>query len=415
MDERDSSEKASSSGWMAQPAMNPWSLPSTRVSGFGESVIRDMTRLADLHDAINLAQGFPDFPAPESVKTAAVQAIMENDNQYAPGWGSDRFRDALAAKYKRVYGLDVDPDSEVCVTCGSTEAMIACMLALVSPGDEVIVFEPYYENYGPDSLLAGATLRYVSLREPNWSFDEQELVETFNDRTRAIVLNSPNNPTGKVFTRSELAVIARLCQRFNVVALSDEIYEHITFAGARHIPMATIPGMEDRTVTVSSLSKTYSVTGWRVGWAIAAEPLMASIRKVHDFLTISAPAPFQAAGIVALCMGDGYYAQLARDYTKRRDLLMTILHRNGLGPIEPNGAYYVISDVGAWGRGNGEHVARLLTEGFGVAAVPGSAFYHTPGGGRDQVRFCFSKRIETLIAAGERLDAAAASVGGLHL
>ena len=388
--------------------MESWSQSSPRVAMFGESVIRDMTRLADQYDAINLAQGYPDFPAPESIKLAAVEAILGDVNQYAPAWGSEPFREAIAAKYKRTYGLAADPESEVCVTCGATEAMIACMLALVAPGDEVIVFQPFYENYLPDSLLAGAKLRYVSLREPDWSFDGQELAAAFNDRTRAIVLNSPNNPTGKVFTRDELGEVARLCERFGVVAVTDEIYEHITYGGALHIP---IPGMEDRTVTISSLSKTYSVTGWRVGWAIAAEPLMASIRKVHDFLTISAPAPLQAAGVVAMNMGVEYYDQVVREYTERRDLLMGILSRNGLAPLEPRGAYYIIADVGAWGMSDGDHVAHLLTERFGVAAVPGSAFYLTRGSGVRQVRFCFSKRRETLLAAGERLDAAARAIG----
>jgi aminotransferase len=377
--------------------------PSIKAASFTESVIREMTRLSDLHGAINLGQGFPDFPAPDAVKEAAREAIAADDNQYPVTWGSPAFRAAIAASYERHYGMRVDPDTEVCVTCGSTEAMMAALLGLVDAGDEVVIFEPFYENYGPDSILSGATPRLVSLRPPDWTFDEGELAAAFNDRTRAIVINTPNNPTGKVFSREELEAIAALCQRFDAIAVTDEIYEHITYDGVHHVPIASIDGMKDRTVTISALSKTYAVTGWRVGWAVAAEPLMAGIRPVHDFLTVAAPAPLQAAGVVALGLPDDYFAALATGYRERRDVMLRVLGEAGLAAEPPQGAYYVMADIADLGFADDTSAARHLVTEVGVNAVPGSSFFDDPARGSHLLRFAFCKRLETLEAAGERL------------
>jgi aminotransferase len=376
---------------------------SARAASFTESVIREMTRLALAHGAINLAQGFPDFPAPEEIKRAACEAIEADINQYAITWGSERFRRAIAAKYERTYGMQLDPDRNICVTCGSTEAMIASVMGVIDPGDEVVVFEPYYENYGPDSILAGAVPRYVKLEEPEWTFDERDLAAAFNDRTRGIILNNPNNPTGKIFAREELEAIARLCAKFGVVAFTDEIYEHITYEDARHIPLASIPGMEDRTITISALSKTYSVTGWRVGWATGPETLIKGVRTVHDFLTVGAPAPLQEAGTVALELPDDYYGQLLVDYRQRRDLMMQILQEAGLNAPVPQGAYYTMADISGLGFDDDVDAAMHLVREVGVAVVPGSSFYAEPDGGRTSIRFSFSKQLDTLRAAGERL------------
>jgi aspartate/methionine/tyrosine aminotransferase len=376
---------------------------SKKASSFTESVIREMTRLSDLHGAINLGQGFPDFPAPEEVKAAAAQAIAEDHNQYPVTWGVPAFREAIASKYLRDYGMKVDPETEICVTCGSTEAMMAAMLGVLDPGDEVIVFEPFYENYGPDAILADAVPRRLSLRPPDWSFDEAELAETFSDRTRAIVINSPNNPAGKVFSRQELEIIGALCQRYDAFAITDEIYEHITYDGAAHVPIATIPGMEDRTITVSALSKTYAVTGWRVGWAVAAAPLMAGIRPVHDFLTVAAAAPLQIAGITALGLPASYYEQMREQYRERRDLMLKILAETGFAADTPAGAYYVMANISHLGLGDDVATAQHLVEHVGVASVPGSSFFADPADGRSLVRFAFPKKLETLEAAGARL------------
>jgi len=294
---------------------------SRKARSFTESVIREMTRLCRAHGAVNLAQGFPDFAAPREIKDAACRAIEADVNQYAITWGAKGFRDAIAAKAERVYGMSVDPEREVAVTCGATEAMIASILAVVDPGDEVVVFEPFYENYGPDAILAGAVPRFVPLRPPDWSFDPDELAAAFSSATRGLIFNTPNNPTGKVFDRGELETIAQLCRKWDVVCFSDEIYEHIVYDGARHVPIATLPGMADRTVTINALSKTYSVTGWRVGWTIASPELTSGIRKVHDFLTVGAAAPLQEAGAAALALPDAYYRELADAYRGRRDLL----------------------------------------------------------------------------------------------
>jgi len=379
-------------------------LVSRKAQRFTESVIREMTRLCRQHDAVNLAQGFPDFPAPKEVKDAACRAIEADVNQYAITWGAKSLRDAIAAKTERLYGVSVDPEREIAVTCGATEAMIASILALVDPGDEVIVFEPFYENYGPDAILAGATPRFVPLRPPDWRFDPEELAAAFSDKTRAIILNTPNNPTGKVFTREELETIAQLCRKWDVIALSDEIYEHILYDGARHVPIATLPGMSDRTVTINALSKTYSVTGWRVGWTIASPPLTGAIRKVHDFLTVGAAAPLQEAGAAALALPDLYYAKLAHDYRARRDLLLDGLRGVGFKCEAPKGAYYILADAESLGCRDDVAFARRLVEDAGVGPVPGSSFFSRPELGRTLVRFAFPKREETLREAVSRLE-----------
>jgi aspartate/methionine/tyrosine aminotransferase len=378
---------------------------SGKAAALTESVIREMTRLALDHDAINLAQGFPDFPAPEEIKRAACAAITADVNQYPITWGAASLREALAVKYRSIYGMAADPETEICVTCGATEAMAATVIGIADPGDEVVVFEPFYENYGADAIIAGAVPRYVTLHEPDWTFDEAELAAAFSDRTRLIILNNPGNPTGKVFTAEELAVISRLCQKHDVIAVSDEIYEHITYGGARHIPIATVPGLENRSVTISALSKSYSVTGWRVGWTIAPPELTDAIRRVHDFLTVGAPAPLQEAGEVALQLPPAYYEQLAADYAERRELMLGILERAGLRPIWPSGAYYTMTDSSVLGFDDDVAAARAMVAGARVATVPGSSFYSRPELGAARLRFSFPKRLETLREAGARLAA----------
>ena len=376
---------------------------SRRAASFTESVIREMTRHAAQHDAVNLAQGFPDFACPPELKEAAKSAIDHDINQYAITWGARDFREAIAAKTARFYpGWRVDPETDLTVTCGATEGMIAAMLALVDPGEEVIVFEPFYENYAPDAILSGAIPRYVTLHEPDWHIDPDELAAAFGPSTRAIILNSPHNPTGKVFSRVELELIASLAQQHDALVLTDDIYEHIVYDG-EHVPMATLPGMAERTVAVNSLSKTYSVTGWRVGWVIAPAPLTSAIRKVHDFLTVGAAAPLQAAGAVALALPDAYYAALADDYRRRRDLLLPSLDAAGLRPFVPDGAYYVMVEIGEVTDEDDVTFARRLTADPGVASVPGSSFYSRPELGRTKVRFAFPKRDETLVEASRRL------------
>jgi aminotransferase len=385
---------------------------SRKASSFTESVIREMTRQANLYGAVNLSQGFPDFPAPEDIKRAACEAINADINQYAITWGAKRFRDAIAAKTKWSLGLDIDPDREIVVTCGSTEAMIATMLAVIDPGEEVIVFEPFYENYGPDTILSDAVMRYVTLYapstdNPDWHFDPDELRAAFNEKTKAIVINTPHNPTGKVFTREELRLIADLCIEHDALALTDEIYEHIWYPDAarqiRHISIATLDGMRDRTVTINSLSKTYSVTGWRVGFAIAAPDLINGIRQVHDFLTVGAAAPLQEAGVYALGLPQDYYDKLQRDYQKRRDYLLGALEEAGFRCFKPDGAYYIMTGISDFGFENDIKFTEHLVRNVGVAVVPGSSFYRRPELGAQQVRFCYCKRDETLEAAAERL------------
>jgi aminotransferase len=383
---------------------------STRAASFTESVIREMTRHAMAHGAVNLAQGFPDFACPPELKEAAKAAIDADLNQYAITWGARDFREAIAAKTTRFYpGWAVDPETDVTVTCGATEGMIAAMMAVLNPGDEIIVFEPFYENYGPDAILSGAVPRYVTLHEPDWSIDEAELRAAFGPRTRGLVLNSPHNPTGKVFTRDELALIAELCVEHDAVVFTDDIYEHIVYAG-EHIPMATLPGMADRTVSVNSLSKTYSVTGWRVGWVTAPPALTTGIRKVHDFLTVGAAAPLQAAGAVALSLPDAYYDDLASAYRERRDLMIGALEGTGLRPSVPDGAYYVMADIGEVTAEDDVAFAMRLTADPGVATVPGSSFYSRPELGRTKIRFAFPKRAETLADAAARLGRLAGPV-----
>ncbi len=379
---------------------------STKAGTFTESVIREMTRLCLAHGGINLAQGFPDFPCPAELKEAAKAAIDADDNQYAITWGAAAFRHAIAGKVARTYpGWTIDPETEICVTCGSTEAMIAVMLALVDPGEEVIMFEPFYENYGPDAILSGARPRFVSLRGPDWSIDEAELRAAFSDRVRAVVVNTPHNPTGKVFTRVELELIAELCQRHDALVITDEIYEHIQFGGpGGHIPPATVAGLEDRTVTVNALSKTYAVTGWRVGWTIAPPVYTSAIRKVHDFLTVGAAAPLQAGGVAAMALPQGYYDTTAAEYLERRDLLCDALAAAGFRFRLPDGAYYVMCDTRLLDpEGDDVAFARRLLETAGVAAVPGSSFFADPSDGRHILRFAFPKRLDTLRAAADRL------------
>jgi aspartate/methionine/tyrosine aminotransferase len=387
---------------------------SKKATQFTESVIREMTRLNQLHGGVNLSQGFPDFPAPAEIKRAACLAIEADVNQYAVTWGARPLREAIAREFTRRYGLPIVADEQVTVCCGSTEAMMSTMMAIIDPGDEVVIFEPFYENYGPDAILSGATPRYVTLHEPDWSFDPDELAAVFNEKTKAIILNTPNNPTGKVFTREELETIAALCRKWDAIAISDEIYEHIIYDGLPHVPIATIEGMADRTVTINGLSKTYSVTGWRVGWTISPRSLTGAIRKVHDFLTVGAAAPLQEAGAVALGLPDTYYLGLAAQYQRRRDMILEILERHHFPYFKPHGAYYVMTDIGHFGFSNDVEFARYLVRDVGVAAVPGSSFYKNPAAGRTKLRFCFCKRDETLQEADRRLEKLVPAAARIH-
>ena len=367
-----------------------------------------MTREALKYGAVNLSQGFPDFSAPEDIKRKAKEAIDQDINQYAITWGAKDFRNAIASKTRSYLGIEIDPETEITVTCGSTEGMIAAMMATVDPGEEVIVFEPFYENYAPDAILSDAHPRYVPLRAPEWTFDRDELRATFNKNTKAIIVCNPNNPTGKVFSREEMEFIAGLCQEFDVLCFTDEIYEHILYprdgAEIRHISMAQLDGMRERTVVVNSMSKTYSVTGWRVGYCIAPPEVTGAIRKVHDFLTVGAAAPLQAAGAYALSLPQEYYDTLQREYQARRDLLLPVLERAGFKTFVPEGAYYIMTDISAFGFPDDVEFTRHLIREVGVACVPGSSFYSVPGHGAQQVRFCFCKKDETLNRAAERLS-----------
>ena len=384
---------------------------SQRAAAMTESVIREMSRVAQRYKAINLAQGFPDFEAPAEIKAAACDAVNRNINQYPITWGAKPLRDAIAAKYKRHYNLEFDPEREVTVCCGATECMIATMMAILDPGDEAVAFEPFYENYGPDSIFCGAKLNLVKLHartpsgggSPEWTFDPEELRRAFSPRTKAIILNTPNNPTGRVFTRGELESIAALCQEFDALAITDEIYEHIIFDGAVHIPIMTLPGMRDRTVLISSLSKTYTVTGWRVGWALASPDLTDSIRKIHDFLTVAAAAPLQAGGVTALTMPPDFYAGIAREYQKKRDLMLDALGAAGFRCYRPQGAYYIMTDISGFGFPDDVTFMAHMAEHAGVVGVPGSCFFQDPASGAQNVRFCFCKKYETLQEAKQRL------------
>jgi aspartate/methionine/tyrosine aminotransferase len=393
---------------MTTPSLSKKSRVSKKASSFTESVIREMTREALKYGAVNLSQGFPDFPAPNDIKRRAMDAIDNDVNQYAITWGAKDFRDAIAKKTLWYLGLEIDPETEITVTCGSTEGMIAAMMATVDPGEEVIVFEPFYENYAPDAILSDAKPRYVPLRTPEWTFDRQELRSAFNHKTKAIILCNPNNPTGKVFSRDEMEFIAGLCQEFDALCFTDEIYEHILYpregADIRHISMAQLDGMRDRTVIVNSMSKTYSVTGWRVGYCLAPAEITSGIRKVHDFLTVGAAAPLQAAGAYALSLPVEYYESLQSDYQKRRDQLLPVLNDAGFKTFVPDGAYYIMTDITDFGFPNDVEFTRHLIREIGVACVPGSSFYSIPERGAQQVRFCFCKKDETLNRAAERLS-----------
>jgi aminotransferase len=386
---------------MAQAARR---MLSTKAEQFTESVIREMTRLAMKHGAVNLSQGFPDFAAPAEIKEAARQAIADDINQYAITWGAKPLRDAILEKFERTQGVRYDPEREITICCGSTEAMMSTMLAIINPGDEIVVFEPFYENYGPDAILSGATPRFVKLKTPDWTFDDKELTAAFGPRTKAIILNTPNNPTGKVFSRGELEFIRDLCARWNAFCITDEIYEHILYDGAEHISMARIDGMRDRTIVINGMSKTYSVTGWRVGWALAPPEATQSIRKVHDFLTVGAAAPLQQAGAIALKSPQSYYEKLAKDYTVRRERLLKILASAGFTVFKPRGAYYIMTDISRFGFPDDVAFAKYLVEKVGVAVVPGSSFYNDARDGASQVRFTFCKKESTLAAAEERLS-----------
>ena len=377
---------------------------SHKAQQFTESVIREMTRLAMEHGAINLAQGFPDFAAPAEVKEAAVRAIRADINQYAITWGAREFREAIAERFRKDSGLAVDPEREITVCCGATETMIASLLAVVDPGDEVVIFEPFYENYGPDAIMCGAVPRFVRLHPPQWTFDPDDLAAAFSQRTRAVILNTPNNPTGKVFDGKELEALAGLARRYRAYVITDEIYQYMTYDGCRHVSMATLAGMRERTITINGLSKTYSVTGWRVGYAIAPPEVTGAIRKMHDFITVGAAAPLQEAGVTALRLPESYYEGLRASYLSRRDRMLDILEEAGFRCFKPRGAYYVMTDISAFGLPDDVGFTRHLIRDIGVAAVPGSSFYSDPALGRQQVRFCFSKTDATLDEAARRLQ-----------
>jgi len=376
---------------------------SSKTRFFTESVIREMTRRALRSGAVNLAQGFPDFAAPAELKEAAKRAIDEDYNQYAVTHGSPNLRAAIASKARWYNRLECDPERNITVTCGATEGMIASLLAVINPGDEVVIFEPFYENYGPDTILAGASAKYVALHEPDYSINPDELETAFSERTKAIIVNTPHNPTGKVFGRAELEMIAALCRRYDTLAITDEIYEHIVFGGVRHLSLATLPGMAERTITISGLSKTYSVTGWRLAYAIAGERLTAAIRKVHDFLTVGAPHPLQEAGATALRLPPSFYSELAAMYQRKGAMLFEALSSAGLKCRAPQGAYYIMADIGDLGFRDDLEATDFMLEQVGIAAVPGSSFYHHPELGRRMLRFTFSKSDATLGAAAERL------------
>jgi len=375
-----------------------------RTHGFTESVIRGMTRLANEHDAINLSQGFPNFPAPDEVKDEACRAIHADINQYAITWGSRRLRLALTRKYAEFYGLEIDPETEITVTCGATEAMATVLLALVDPGEQVIVLEPFYENYGPDTVICQAEPVFVPLGEPpGWTLDLERLERAFSDRTRAIILNTPNNPTGRVLTREELEGVAELCRRYDAYVITDEVYEHILYDG-EHIPVATLPEMRDRTITISGASKTYGVTGWRIGTIVAPSRVTDAIRKVHDFLTVGAPAPLQEGVAAAIeTLGPEYYERLAADYRVRRDVLYGRLLEVGFQAERPQGAYYILADFSEISDLPDDEFSYWLTREIGVAPVPGSSFYSDPAAGRRLVRFAFCKTTDVLEEAAERL------------
>lgn len=367
---------------------------------FTESVIREMTRICDDVGGYNLSQGFPDFEAPEEIKEAAIRAILNGCNQYPVTFGEPKLREAIAKKVADYNKIKCNPETDITVTCGATEAMIATLKAIINPGDEVIIFEPFYENYGPDTILSGATPRYVTLRPPNWNYSSEELTSAFNEKTKAIIINTPHNPTGKVFSKNELQEIADLCIKWDCFAVTDEIYEHILYDGEEHISIASLDGMADRTITINSISKTYSVTGWRVGWAIANAKITSRIRKVHDFFTVGAPTPFQEAAAFALSMPESYYESLRLRYDQLRNFLFAVLSEVGFKPFLPKGSYYIIAETDELMEKlsveDDFSFSRKLIELTGVATVPGTSFYASPNKGLNQVRFAFCKKLETL-------------------
>ncbi|MEY3530025.1 MAG: hypothetical protein RLZ70_1093 [Verrucomicrobiota bacterium] len=377
-------------------------MPSTarRLSGFTESVIRGMTRLANQHGAINLSQGFPDFDPPEALLGALERATRGPFHQYAVTWGAPRFRQALAAKVNRFSGLQLDPDQHFVVTCGSTEAMMCAMMTACDPGDKVIVFSPFYENYAADAILSGAQPIYVPLRAPHFGFDPDELAKAFEQKPKAIIVCNPSNPTGKVFTRAELLEILRLAEKHDAYVITDEPYEHIVYAPHQHVHFAALPGAFERTITCNSLSKTYSITGWRLGYVQAAPHIIAQARKVHDFLTVGAAAPLQEAAVAGLELPDSYYQGMAADYAQKRTLFMDILRRTGLSFTEPQGAYYAMLDISPLGFATDTAAAEWLIKEVGVAGVPGSSFFREPE--QRYIRFHFAKKEATLRAAGEK-------------
>jgi len=381
---------------------------SKRVQGFTESVIREMTRVNNQYDGINLAQGMPNFPPPKEIVEAAHRAIDGDFHQYAITWGTPRLRQAVADKYRKFYGMDIHPDRHVTVCCGSTETMLATLMAVLNPGDEVIVFEPFYENYGPGCIMSQAEPVYVPLEPPGFGFDPDRLRKAVSPRTRAIIFNSPNNPTGKIFSRAELQTIADVCIEHDLLAITDEIYEHIVYDGATHTPIATLPGMAERTITISGISKSYSVTGWRVGYAVASAELSVGIRRAHDFITVGAPHPLQEAAVTALNLPDAYYVSLRESYQARRDLLFSKVEQAGFKAFKPQGAYYILTDVAHWlpeyKCADDHEFAMFLVKDIGVATVPGSSFYSTKELGRTKIRFCFPKTDDMLIEAGRRLQ-----------
>jgi aminotransferase len=381
---------------------------SRRVQGFTESVIREMTRVVNEHGGVNLAQGMPNFRPPQEILDAAHRAIDGDFHQYAITWGTPRLRRAIADKYRSLYGMDVEADRHVTVCCGSTETMLSTLLAVLNPGDEVIIFEPFYENYGPGCIISGAEPVFVPLEPPDFSFDPDRLAKAVSPRTKAVIFNSPNNPSGKVFSRAELQAIADLCLKHDLLAITDEIYEHIVYDGLGHVPIATLPGMAERTITISGISKSYSVTGWRVGYAVAPAELSVGIRRAHDFVTVGAPHPLQEAAVTALGLPAPYYVHLRESYQARRDLLWGYIERAGFVAWKPKGAYYILTDVAHFmkkvGVADDHEFAMYLIKEIGVATVPGSSFYAHGELGRTKIRFCFPKTDDILIDAGERLQ-----------
>jgi aminotransferase len=378
--------------------------PAQRLAHLRESTIREMTRLTLEHGAINLAQGFPDFPPPPEVIAAAHAAIDAGHNQYAVTWGIKPLRDALAAMLQRRYGLEFDPERHIAVTCGVTEAITAALLAAVDPGGEVVIIEPFHENYLPAATFAGGAAVFHALEPPHNRLDPDRLRRAFSARTRAIIVNSPHNPSGRVFTRAELEGVAQLCLEHDAVAITDEIYDRILYDGRPHVPLASLPGMAERTITIGGLGKTFAVTGWRLGYACALGELATALRTVHDFLTICAPAPLQYAAVAALALPDSYYVELTRAYELRRARMMAILHEHGFQAEPPEGAYYVLTDLGPLARVGDDHqVARHMIREVGVAVVPGSSFYGTAGLGRNSIRWAYAKKLETLDQVASRL------------